>query len=485
MSLLWIRRDLRSFDNPALIQAVQSGCRYALYISTPKQWHLHHDAPIKLDFMRRHLLEMGRHLTQYGIELVHVSVADFNEQQDCLINFCHDHQIEHVFANSEPEFNEQQRDKALLDSGLNITFYDCDVIASRGRILNQSGEMFKVFTPFKKAWLKHIRESGAECIGWPKVPDNLPQSHIIFAEQKLALLSQQLNSFDADENQSEEDCHSSPSSLSSQWPLADELMEKVVPHFLDDKVGVYSETRDFPGIKGTSGLSPYLAIGALSARTLYQQLLHRYPQLIEDVNHPAFCWLNELIWRDFYKHLLFHYPKLSKCSPFQPKYAHTKWPGERVHFEAWTRGETGYPLVDAAMKQLIKTGWMHNRLRMVVASFLTKHLLVDWRLGEQFFMEHLIDGDFTANNGGWQWAASTGCDAQPYFRVFNPILQSQRFDPNGDFIRRYIPELKEIPNKYIHFPHEYMVQQGLTDIYCSPLVEHKAARLRAIAFYKG
>jgi len=486
MSLLWIRRDLRIFDNPALTRAVENGCRYALYISTPKQWLLHHDAPIKLDFIRRHLLEMGQALAQYGIELVHLSVPDFTAQHNSLINFCHEYHIEQVWANSEPEFNEQQRDKALLESGLNITFFDCDVIAPRGRILNKSGEMFKVFTPFKKAWLKHMREFGVECIGRPPRSDNLPQSPTCSAEQSLGLLTQQLSTFCINDETTElSQLSQSSSSLSSPWPLADEVMEKVVPHFLNDKVSDYSSQRDFPALKGTSGLSPYLAIGALSARTLYQQLLHRYPQLIEDVNHPAFSWLNELIWRDFYKHLLFHYPRLSKHTPFQKKYEQTQWPGADSDFGAWSRGETGYPLVDAAMKQLITTGWMHNRLRMVVASFLTKHLLVDWRLGEQFFMKHLIDGDLTANNGGWQWAASTGCDAQPYFRVFNPILQSQRFDPNGDFIRRYLPELKEVPNKYIHFPHEYMAQQGLIPIYCPPLVEHKTARLRAIAFYRG
>jgi deoxyribodipyrimidine photo-lyase len=485
MSLLWIRRDLRCFDNPALTQAVANGCRYALYISTPKQWLLHHEAPIKLDFIRRHLLAMGEVLAQYGIELVHLSVPDFNGQQDCLTQFCYEHNIEQIFANSEPEFNELHRDKALLESGLNIAFFDCDVITPRGRILNLSGEMFKVFTPFKKAWLKHIREFGAECLGRPSPADNLPQSRITSAEQSLALLNQQLSSFCVNDQICEQAGPTPSLQSSSLWPLADEVMQKVVPHFLNDKVSDYSAQRDFPAIKGTSGLSAYLAIGALSARTLYQQLLHRYPQLVEDVNHPAFCWLNELIWRDFYKHLLFHYPRLSKHSPFQQKYAQTQWPGEQVNFEAWTRGETGYPLVDAAMKQLTKTGWMHNRLRMVVASFLTKHLLVDWRLGEQFFMEHLIDGDVSANNGGWQWAASTGCDAQPYFRVFNPILQSQRFDPNGDFIRKYLPELKDIPNKYIHFPHEYMLQQGMSQIYWPPLVDHKTARLRAIAFFKG
>ena len=469
MVLLWIRRDLRCFDNPALMDAVANGCRYALFISTPQQWDLHHEAPIKLDFIRRHLLQLEQQLFEFGIKLIHLTSTDFTAQSELLIRFCHEHQIHRVLANSEPEFNELQRDRSLVAGGLDIEFYDCDVIAPRGRVLNQSGEMFKVFTPFKKAWLKHVREFGVECIGRPERLSK-PQSHSF-----CDLIGELNASFPLINS----------SSLSTSWPLADEVMEKVIPHFLSAKVCDYKERRDFPAIKGTSGLSPYLAIGALSPRTLYQQLLARYPQLIEDDNHPAFCWLNELIWRDFYKHLIFHYPRLSKHTPFLEKYAQTQWPGKQTEFDAWSKGETGYPLVDAAMRQLVKTGWMHNRLRMVVASFLTKHLLVDWRQGEQFFMSHLIDGDLSANNGGWQWAASTGCDAQPYFRVFNPILQSQKFDPNGDFIRKYLPELNDIPTKYIHFPHDYMEKHGVSDIYWPPVVEHKAARLRAIAFYKG
>ncbi|NRD74264.1 deoxyribodipyrimidine photo-lyase [Shewanella sp. VB17] len=480
MTLLWIRRDLRCFDNPALSQAVANGCQYALYISTPEQWQNHNESPIKLDFIRRHLHQMATDMSQYGMTLLHLSATNFAAQGTCLLNFCREHKIQQVLANSEPECNEQLRDKALLESGLNIKFFDCDVIAPRGRILNQSGEMFKVFTPFKKAWLKHMREFGAECIGRPEKIGIMNQTPMMACEDDLPLFNASLSPFLLTDETLVQG-----GTISSHWPLADKVMEKIVPRFLNDKVVEYSAQRDFPAIKGTSGLSPYLAIGALSARTLYQQLLHRYPQLIEEVNHPAFAWLNELIWRDFYKHLLFHYPRLSKRSPFQQKYENTPWPGKGADFDAWSKGQTGYPLVDAAMRQLITTGWMHNRLRMVVASFLTKHLLVDWRLGEQFFMSHLIDGDFSANNGGWQWAASTGCDAQPYFRVFNPILQSQKFDPNGDFIRKYLPELADVPNKYIHLPHEYMAQQGLSQHYWPPLVEHKTARLRAIEFYKA
>jgi len=477
MTLLWIRRDLRCFDNPALMHAVKQGCRHAVYISTPVTWEKHHQSSIKLDLIRRHLIAMANELSQYGIALFHLRGSDFAAQTDQLQLFCKDKQLTQVFANSEPEIDERVRDQSLLNSSLNITFFDSDVIADRGRVLNQSGEMFKVFTPFKNAWLKHVRLTGAKALGRPP-GDGVPLEQQAWAETINLSVIEKLNhnGFTA---------AGSPETSSMKWPMADQVMQEVVVEFLNQKVCSYAQKRDIPSIKGTSGLSPYLAIGAMSGRTLYSQLIQAYPQLCNDTAHPAFSWLNELIWRDFYKHLLFHFPSLSKGQCFQRRYEHTRWPGSEEHFQAWSTAKTGYPIIDAAMRQLLSTGWMHNRLRMLVASFLTKHLLIDWRRGEQFFMEHLIDGDLSANNGGWQWAASTGCDAQPYFRVFNPLLQSKKFDPDGNFIRKYLPELADIPSKFIHLPHEYLAEQGRAGNYWPALVEHKAARLKAISFYKA
>ncbi len=193
-----------------------------------------------------------------------------------------------------------------------------------------------------------------------------------------------------------------------------------------------------------------------------------------------------MIWREFYRHLIVAYPKLCKGVNFNEKYNSLDWRDDNADFKAWCEGKTGYPLVDAAMRQLLETGWMHNRLRMVVASFLTKHLLIDWRKGERFFIEHLIDGDLASNNGGWQWAASTGCDAQPYFRIFNPITQSKRFDPKGEFIRKYIPELSDVPDKHIHFPHDFIANtKSLSCGYWPAIVDHKAARERALSAFKN
>jgi len=311
--------------------------------------------------------------------------------------------------------------------------------------------MFKVFSPFKKAWLEYIKQTGVGYFAKPQID-----------EVKIS---------------------DSDTGKSSSWPLVTDIEKHVIPTFFEDKLSAYKDQRDFPNIKGTSGLSPYLAIGALSPRYLMILLLNKHPDILYATETQEFSWLNELIWRDFYRHLMFHQPRLCKHQSFNEKYQNTQWPNQQKLFDAWCQGKTGYPIVDAAMRQLNTTGWMHNRLRMIVASFLTKHLLVDWRWGEKYFMNQLIDGDLAANNGGWQWAASTGCDAQPYFRIFNPILQSQKFDPDGEFIRKYLPQLSDVPNKEIHFPHQYLSKQSEHE-YWPAIVEHKQARLMALEFYK-
>nr|WP_305418007.1 FAD-binding domain-containing protein [Photobacterium leiognathi] len=267
------------------------------------------------------------------------------------------------------------------------------------------------------------------------------------------------------------------------WPVDEEAILQRLDTFCVTKAQDYHQQRDFPAIDGTSCLSPFLAIGALSARQCVYQLLQYFPHALEvNKEDGAFTWLNEIIWREFYGHLLHRYPELSKNHPFQYYTQYVRWQDDPTLLKAWQDGKTGFPIVDAAMRQLRATGWMHNRLRMITASFLTKDLLCDWRAGEQWFMQHLIDGDFASNNGGWQWAASTGTDSQPYFRVFNPTLQGQRFDPKGDFIRTWVKELAKVPDKYIHTPHQWD-SSGFLD-YPLPIVDHKEARLLAIEAFK-
>ncbi|MEW6990990.1 deoxyribodipyrimidine photo-lyase [Colwelliaceae bacterium 6441] len=458
--VLWFRNDLRTHDNPALHhflkQTSPKAMRKAFFFITEKQWLAHDWSAIKIDFIQRHAQALVDELAELSIDLQMVKLSDFSEQITFLKTYCDENNIEQVFANSELEYNEQQRDITCLEQGIPLTLFEADVIVPKGKVLNKTGEMFKVFTPFKKAWLRYVQAHGFEYLG--KV------SHNKTIEQR-----------------SQKDIKTK--GLSSAWPLAKHYEADELPHFLQEKLSSYAKCRDIPSIKGTSGMSAYLSAGLISPRFVLTVLLNRYPDILIASDSPEFAWLNELIWREFYRHLMFHEQRLCKHQCFKEKYQSVIWPNDAQLFNAWCEGKTGYPLVDAAMRQLNQTGWMHNRLRMVVASFLTKHLLIDWRLGEKYFMQHLIDGDLAANNGGWQWAASTGCDAQPYFRIFNPIRQSERFDPNGQFIRRYLPELINLPDKYIHFPHQYIKENDL-NVYCEAIVDHKSARLKALAFYK-
>lgn len=464
--LLWFRNDIRTHDNPALgyflEQKNTAEIAKAIFFVSEKQWLAHDWSAIKIDFIKRHVNALAEQLLALNIVLEVVHCDDFAAQIAHLKQYCQQHNVREVVANQELEFNENQRDKSCLEQGVPLRLFESDVIVKKGKVLNKSGEMYKVFSPFKRAWLSYVRQHGFSYLGKPS-----PLTENELSTASKIKLPQPLT------------C----SGVADAWPLAAEVEQQVIPHFFQDKVASYGEKRDFPALKATSGLSPYLAIGAISPRYLLLLFIQRFPDILVASDSPEFTWLNELIWREFYRNLVFHQQDLSKHQCFNPKYHGVKWPNNPELFQAWCQGKTGYPLVDAAMRQLNQTGWMHNRLRMVVASFLTKHLLIDWRWGERYFMQQLIDGDLAANNGGWQWAASTGCDAQPYFRVFNPIRQSERFDAKGEFIRKYLPELAQCPDKQIHFPHQYLAKEKL-NVYWPAIVEHKQARLAALEFYR-
>lgn len=454
--LLWFRNDLRIDDNEALAAFLAEKDNHssskALFFISEKQWKQHDWSEIKIDFITRHIPLLSSQLASFNIELMIVKADSFKDQIEFLSQYNLNHPNLKVFANSEPELNEHNRDQALIAKGLQLKLFECDVIVPKGALLTKSDQMYKVFSPFKKAWLKYVKENGFQYIS-KSVPEQTNVSSITAQGPSRA------------------------------WPLSEQFINQQLTAFLNNKLDRYAQDRDFPGIKGTSGCSAYLAAGLISPRMLLSKIVDRYPNILVEHDQPYFSWLNELIWREFYRHLIYAFPRLCRHQCFNLKYQHIYWPNNNYYFEKWCAGKTGYPLVDAAMRQLNQTGWMHNRLRMLVASFLSKHLLIDWRLGEKYFMQRLIDGDLAANNGGWQWAASTGCDAQPYFRVFNPITQSERFDPDGKFIRKYIPELVDIPSKHIHFPHKYIKENNLQG-YWPAIVEHKQARMDAIAFYK-
>ncbi|WP_305463088.1 deoxyribodipyrimidine photo-lyase [Photobacterium leiognathi] len=468
--IIWFRDDLRTVDNTALNHAIEAGLPViALFVATPMQWHEHHVAAIQIDFIHRRLRVLKQQLALLNIPLQVMQWNDFSESVDAIAEYCHQHRVVHVFANKQYPLNEQLRDEKLgallAQSGIKQSLFDDNYALEPETILNREGELFKVFTPYRNAWIKRF---SAE----PSYPVTTSKE-VVLSDTTSAMLA------DSTDIQS----LGYPVIESVLWPVDEEAILQRLDTFCVTKAQDYHQQRDFPAIDGTSCLSPFLAIGALSARQCVYQLLQHFPHALEvNKEDGAFTWLNEIIWREFYGHLLHRYPELSKNHPFQDYTQYVRWQDNPTLLKAWQDGKTGFPIVDAAMRQLRATGWMHNRLRMITASFLTKDLLCDWRAGEQWFMQHLIDGDFASNNGGWQWAASTGTDSQPYFRVFNPTLQGQRFDPKGDFIRTWVKELAKVPDKYIHTPHQWDSSGSLD--YPLPIVDHKEARLLAIEAFK-
>ncbi|MGR5148502.1 deoxyribodipyrimidine photo-lyase [Photobacterium alginatilyticum] len=466
--LIWFRSDLRVVDNTAITAATRcSNNVLAAFISTPMQWHEHNVAPMKVDFIRRRLDVLREQLSELNIPLVIIEVDDFDKEAQAIADLAVSYNISQVYCNKQYEWNERQRDEltAELLEKHNIRFsaFDDDCIITPGKVLTRNGQPFKVFTPFRREWLTVYRF---------EVPSVHPNPE-----------KQQANGFMLDVQPEPVMSFTYPAADSVHWPVEEEAIKQRLRMFCEEKAALYHQQRDIPAIDGTSCLSPYLSIGALSARQCMAALLAEFPQCLDDSKSGAFCWLNEIIWREFYRHLIVAWPKLSRDQPFLGWTRNVMWQQSDSMLSAWQQGRTGYPIVDAAMRQLRQTGWMHNRLRMITASFLTKDLLIHWQAGEQWFMSQLIDGDLASNNGGWQWAASTGTDAQPYFRVFNPTVQGERFDPDGSFIRTWIHELRDVPDKYIHQPFLWDKAESLN--YPKPIVDHKSARLRAIEVFKS
>lgn len=465
--LVWLRNDLRINDNHALYAACRSDNArvIALFIATPGQWQSHHMAPKQAEFIWQSLQELQQSLAAKGIPLHLEQCADFDASVPLLRQFCQEHKVDRLFYNYQYEVNERQRDAAvertLFEDEVMVQGFDDSLLLPPGSVLTGSREMYKVFTPFSKAFVKRLQEGLPECLPAPA------------CRAEGAVKPHRLKAFDYPR----EDIDSALFAPGEKAAIA-RLRE-----FCQTPVKHYQAQRDIPAIDGTSRLSAYLATGVLSPRQCLHRLLKQHPRGLED--GKVFVWLNELIWREFYRHLLVAYPSLCRHQPFTRWTRGVKWRDDAAGLKAWQQGKTGYPIVDAAMRQLNTLGWMHNRLRMITASFLVKDLLIDWRAGEQYFMSQLIDGDLAANNGGWQWAASTGTDAAPYFRIFNPTTQGERFDESGEFIRRWLPELRDVPEKYIHQPHEWAKKNQQTLDYPQPIVEHKQARLQTLAAFEA
>ncbi len=349
--------------------------------------------------------------------------------------------------------------KALSNEGIKIQTFDDQCLNAPTSILNQQGKPYSVFTPYKRRSLALLEKEPDRLFTFP-LPKQQPGPLIKLSKKPADTSSQTLK----------------PSH---------QVAKQRLQHFLAEDSNTYHQSRDLPALAGTSNLSAYLALGVLSARQCINELLDYYETDaladLEILKGPA-TWVSELIWRDFYKMVCFQYPWVSRGQPFKKQTNLLRWQQNEAYLLAWQQGQTGVPIVDAAMRQLNQTGWMHNRLRMIVAMYLSKNLWLDWRQGEAYFAENLIDWDFSANNGGWQWSASTGTDSAPYFRIFNPISQSERFDNKGEFIKAFCPELSHLDSKTIHDPHH----RGATPKnYPKPLVDLKTTRAHAIEQFKG
>ena len=455
---VWLRNDLRLDDHPALIEAQSQGPIHVVYVATPKQWQQHHESPARLGLKTTALRDIAERLAELGIPFTLLETDWFKDVPAVLEKFCEDQAISELWFQLETPWDENQRDEAveemLTKAGVKVHAMAHDLLVPLP-VKTQQDDPFKVFTPYYRRWLQILEDTQA-------APLPLPKS------QGKALAKPKL------------DCHWAGEFRDDLWPGDEESALARLSSFAEIKLQDYKKQRDFPIKPATSVISPYLANGQLGPRRLLAVVQFFCGEQNRDWRHDD--WLRELAWRDFYRQLLLYFPRISKHQPFKPETKYVQWRDDEAGFKAWCEGKTGFPIVDAAMRQLNQTGWMHNRLRMIAASFLTKLLLTHWRRGEDYFMDKLIDGEFASNNGGWQWSASTGVDAAPYFRVFNPTLQSERYDPDGKFIKRFVPELADVPTKQIHNPPAEMREQCG---YPQPVVDYKQARVDAIAAFKG
>ena len=450
-ALVWFRNDLRCLDHPALSAGVEQGSCRAVYLLCPQQLDEHIIAPIRRQYLRLALDALAAELAALGIPFDIIDAGHFRDVPGVLNRYCQQHRISEIFAHEELLLDEIERDRQCAET-LPVPLHLLDDCLLHPKLVcKDNGEPYKVFTPFSRRCRSRLREYWPRCLPRPK-PQAAPMqatSAPVFGEEKDA----------------------------TDWPVSERDVLAQLKTFSRERAPDYGRQRDFPAEEGTSRLSAALALGLLSPRQCLARLQLECGDALWETQSGAGIWFNELLWREFYRQVCYHFPQVVRGRAFKPHTEHLQWRNNREEFAAWQRGETGYPIVDAGMRQLLTTGWMHNRLRMITASFLCKHLHIDWRWGEAHFLAHLIDADFASNNGGWQWAASTGTDAVPYFRIFNPTTQSKRFDADGRFIKRYVTELSDHKGNALHLPPN-------VKYYPNPIVDHAESRAFTLALFE-
>jgi deoxyribodipyrimidine photo-lyase len=437
-AIWWIRRDLRLTDNPTLHAALKTGSVIPLFILDPTF--------AKTSSRRRNFLYAGLHALDQDLKKRgSFLVIRTGKPVDVLRKLFEETKADAIFAEEDFTPYARKRD-ALVTKILPLQLIHGQTVHHPNMVLKPDGKPYTIYTPYSKRWKAH-----------------LTPIKIVPAPEKIQtpadIQSESLPQF----------------SDNPLFPAGEQEALIRLEEFLHKKIYSYAEDRNRMDLDGTSSLSPYLRFGMLGLR----QAVRAAEQAMGEAG-SAEIWLNELIWREFYIQILHHFPHVSKDS-FNASLANIRWRNDADEFEKWKSGMTGMPIVDAAMRQLQETGWMHNRARMIVASFLVKDLLIDWRWGEAWFMQNLLDGDPAANNGGWQWTAGTGTDAAPYFRIFNPVLQSEKFDPHGDYIRKWVPELSSLNKKEIHAPWNFDIKiSGYPE---RPIVDREIVKERTLKAY--
>ena len=466
-TLVWFRRDLRDYDHAALYHALKNSeqvfCIFVFDAEILNQ--LEDKADRRVEFIWESLKELKTTFQAQGGDLI----VEYGIAKEIVVKQAQELGAEAVFSNRDYEPNAIARDANVAQklAKFNIDFHQFkdQVLFEKDEVLTQQGKPYGVFTPYKNAHLKKLDDYFLKAYPVDRYIQHLAkyEADAMPSLEEIGFKATNLNQMKL------------PPGMSGALKLFEDFKQRI---------SQYQDARNFPAVKGPSYLSVHLRFGTISIRHLARTAKNT-------VGAGAETWLNELIWRDFYFQILHHHPKVAQGQAYKVEFNALPFPNNQTIFQAWCDGKTGYPLVDAAMRQLNQTGYMHNRLRMVVASFLVKDLLIDWRWGERYFAQKLIDFDLSANNGGWQWAASTGCDAQPWFRIFNPITQSEKFDGAGKFIRKYVPELAACKDKEIHAPwlipplRQEMLNIIIDKTYPLPVVDHATQRNLALNLYKN
>lgn len=463
-TIWWVRRDLRLYDNAALSAALAQGeTVIPVFLLDPTLLSAPDAGKGRVAFLFGGLAALDADLRRRGSRLI-VRQGDPVQELSRLLA---ETGAAGVFAEADPWPYGQQRDARVAES-VSLTLTQGITARPYDGIVKVDGSAYTVFTPFSRAW---------KALPLPRPVELLPAAEWLAAPPDIPSLP----------------IPNPGAALSPLFPPGEREARRRLADFTrgqDAAILQYDATRNRIDLVGTSQLSPYLRFGMISARTAAAAAVEALERAATaEGRKGAETWLNELIWREFYQMVLHRSPDVLQ-QEFQASLRGINWRNDPGEFAAWCEGRTGYPVVDAAMRQLVQTGWMHNRARMIVASFLVKDLLIDWRWGERFFMQHLLDADPAANNGGWQWTAGVGTDAAPYFRVFNPVLQGEKFDPEGVFVREWVPELARVPQKHLHAPWTMPagVQQAVRTIvgrdYPAPIVDHAQARERTLQAYK-